>query len=172
MNVAVVAPAPTVTFAGTVAREVLLLERVTKTPAAGAAPVSVTVPLEGLPPVTEVGFRLMELRRGAVTVRVAFLVTALYVAEMVTAVLVATGFVVTVNFAVVAFAATVTLAGTTATPVLLLVRTTTVPPAGALRLSVTVPVDEFPPVTELGVRVTELMATVFTVKVAFLVRVL
>jgi hypothetical protein len=63
VKVAVVAPAGTVTFAGTVARDVLLLERVTKTPDGGAAPVSVTVPVEGLPPVTDVGFRLIELSR-------------------------------------------------------------------------------------------------------------
>jgi hypothetical protein len=63
VNVAVVAPAGTVTFAGTVARDVLPLERVNTTPDGGAAPVSVTVPVEGLPPVTDVGFRLMELSR-------------------------------------------------------------------------------------------------------------
>jgi hypothetical protein len=63
VNVAVVAPAGTVTFAGTVARDVLSLERVIKTPGGGAAPVSVTVPVEGRPPVTDVGFRLIELSR-------------------------------------------------------------------------------------------------------------
>lgn len=51
-----VAPAPTVTLAGTVAAEVLLLERETTAPPVGAAEESVTVPCEELPPVTELGF--------------------------------------------------------------------------------------------------------------------
>ena len=54
VKVAVVEPAATVTDAGTVA----LLEpdaRVTVTPPVGAATVRVTVPVELLPPVTEVG---------------------------------------------------------------------------------------------------------------------
>ena len=56
-NVVDVLPAGTVTLAGTPAADVLLLERVTATPPAGAAPLRVTVPVEGLPPVTVVGFR-------------------------------------------------------------------------------------------------------------------
>jgi hypothetical protein len=75
----------------------------------------------------------------------------------------------TVKFAVVALAATVTLEGTVATLVLLLVNVTTVPPAGAGPLSVTVPVDEFPPTTELGLRVKELGTGAFTVRVAVFV---
>jgi hypothetical protein len=54
LNVALVAPARTVTEAGTVA-EALLEERVTAVPPAGAAAVSVTVPVEDEPPVTEAG---------------------------------------------------------------------------------------------------------------------
>jgi len=69
----------------------------------------------------------------------------LYIAETVTAVLFATGFVDTVKVAVVAFAATVTLAGTVATDVLLLLSTTTAPDEGAGPFSVTVPADELPP---------------------------
>jgi len=57
--------------------------------------------------------------------------------------------VVTVKVAVVAFAATVTLAGTCAAE-LLLARVTTAPPAGAAELNVTVPVDEMPPTTLVG----------------------
>ena len=49
-----VAPAATVTLAGTVA-DALLLARVTVV-AAGAAALSVTVPCAAFPPVTEVGF--------------------------------------------------------------------------------------------------------------------
>ena len=55
----------------------LLLTRVTTAPPVGAGPLRVTVPVEGLPPTTEVGFKLMELRIAAVTVRVAVCVTEL-----------------------------------------------------------------------------------------------
>ena len=54
VKVAVVLPAATVTLAGTVA-EVLLLDKETEMPPVGAAAFRVTVPVEGLPPVTEVG---------------------------------------------------------------------------------------------------------------------
>jgi hypothetical protein len=81
-------------------------------------------------------------------------------------VLAATGAVVTVNVAVVAFGAIVTLAGTLAAAVLLLPSVTSAPPAGAGPLSVTVPVDEFPPRTDVGLSVTELSAAAVTVKVA------
>jgi len=57
VKVALVAPAATVTVAGTVARFVLLLRRLTVVPPAGAGPVSVTVPVEGEPPTTEEGDR-------------------------------------------------------------------------------------------------------------------
>ena len=56
VNVALLAPAATVTLAGTVAVDVLLL-RVTAAPPVGAGPLSVTVPVEDCtPPVTVVGF--------------------------------------------------------------------------------------------------------------------
>src|SRR5437667_12253825 len=85
---------------------------------------------------------------------------------MVTEVVVATGFVLTVKLALVAPAGTVTLAGTAATPVLLLDKLTTAPPLGAGALSVTVPVDELPPVTLDGLKVSEVKAGVVTVSVA------
>src|SRR5438309_843211 len=47
---------------------------------------------------------------------------------------------------------TVTLAGTVAAAVLLLVSVTTIPPAGAGPLRVTVPVEVLPPVTLAGLR--------------------
>ena len=57
VNVALLAPAPTVTLAGTVAVDVLLLVSVTAAPPASAGPLSVTVPVEDCaPPVTLVGF--------------------------------------------------------------------------------------------------------------------
>jgi hypothetical protein len=56
VNVALVAPAATVTLEGTLAAAVLLLESATCTPPAGAAPLNVTVPVEDcVPPITLVG---------------------------------------------------------------------------------------------------------------------
>jgi hypothetical protein len=60
VNVALLAPAATVTVAGTVAVDVLLLERETTAPPVGAGPLSVTVPVEGDPPVTLVGVSVSE----------------------------------------------------------------------------------------------------------------
>ena len=71
VNVAVVAFAATVTLAGTCAAFVLLLERVTTAPPAGAGPFNVTVPVEGAPPTTEDGFTATELTTAGVTAKVA-----------------------------------------------------------------------------------------------------
>lgn len=72
----------------------------------------------------------------------------------------ATGLVVMVNVAVVAPAGTVTLAGTCAAVALLLKSVTTDPPDGAGPVNLTVPVDEVPPITEVGLTVTPLPAPV------------
>src|SRR5437762_586642 len=60
VNVAVVAPAATVTDAGTVAALVLLLVNATTAPPAGAAALSVTVPVLFAPPVSVAGFSVIE----------------------------------------------------------------------------------------------------------------
>ena len=75
LKVAVVALAATVTLVGTVAAAVLLLDRVTTAPAAGAGPFKVTVPVDDVAPITEVGLRVTEVSVAAVTVRDAVLVT-------------------------------------------------------------------------------------------------
>jgi hypothetical protein len=73
-NVAVVAPASTVTLAGTCAAVVLPLESATTDPPAGAGPVIFTVPVDEVPPITEAGLTVTPLPTpvsvGAVTVRV------------------------------------------------------------------------------------------------------
>ena len=68
VKVAVVAPLGTVTPAGTVAALVLLLESETSAPPLGAGPLSVTVPVEELPPVTLVGLTLSVEGIGGITV--------------------------------------------------------------------------------------------------------
>ena len=76
-NVALVAPTATVMLAGTVAANVLSLDNDTTAPPPGAGPLSVTVPVEGLPPTTLDGVTPNELNPTAagVTVRGAVLVT-------------------------------------------------------------------------------------------------
>jgi hypothetical protein len=76
VNVALVAPAATVTLAGTVAAEAPL-ERLTTAPLLGAGPLRVTVPVEEEPLVTLLGLSVTEERVGdvpaGVTVSVAVL---------------------------------------------------------------------------------------------------
>jgi len=67
----------------------------------------------------------------------------------------ATAVVLTVNDPLVAPAATVTLEGTLATMVLVLESVICAPPDGAGPLKVTMPVEEFPPVTLVGFSVSE-----------------
>jgi hypothetical protein len=85
VKVALVAPAGTVTLAGTLAALLLLLSR-TCAPPAGAGPLSFTVPVDDpKPPTTLVGFSVNEatVGSGTVTVRVAAVLVALP-AELVT----------------------------------------------------------------------------------------
>ena len=79
VKVAVVAPAATVTDAGTWAAAVFELVSVTTAPPVGAAPLRVTVPVDEVPPTTEAGLTLMPLSAttGAVTVKAAVWLTLL-----------------------------------------------------------------------------------------------
>ena len=70
VNVIEVFPAGTVTVAGTLASTDSLAS-VTTTPAAGAAPERVTVPVEFLPPASDVGLSFRLATAGGMTVRLA-----------------------------------------------------------------------------------------------------
>jgi hypothetical protein len=167
VNVAVREPALTTTLPGTCATELLLLDSVTVVPPAGAAPLRVTVPVELLPPITELGLLVMDESVGALTVNVVVCVTP-YVPEMVTEVFVETGLVVMVKVAFLEPAAIETLPGTWAAEVLLLLRITVAPAGGAAPLRVAVPVELLPPTTELGDLLNEDRVAAVTVRVALL----
>lgn len=87
MNVALVAPAGTVTVAGTLAADLSLLARVTEVLAEEAA-VKATVATAEPPPLTEAGLIVSEARLtaiiGAITVKVAVWVAPPNDAEIVT----------------------------------------------------------------------------------------
>jgi hypothetical protein len=114
LKVALVAPAGTVTVAGTVPTEVGLEDNVTGKPPVGAGPERVTVPTEAVPPITEVGFIVSPVRAGAVMVSVPFTDTPSADAVIVAVAFDATPIVVTVNVAELAPDAMVTDAGTVA----------------------------------------------------------
>ena len=153
MKETLLAPAGMVADEGTSAIWLLLLNEITA-PDGGAAPFSVSVPVDDDPPVTVLGDNTSDDNPAGVTVRVAVLL-APNVAVTVTEVEVATPLVVIVKVAVRFPPVTVTLDGVVA-DVLLSDKVTTVPPEGAGPLNVTVPVDELPPTTLVGLIVTEL----------------
>lgn len=154
VKLALVAPAATVTLAGTEAAVALLLESVTAVPPTGAAPFRVTAPAEAVPPTTAAGLSAIEARLGARSDRGAVRVSPPWDAEMVAVEATATGRVGTAKVAVVAPWATVTLAGAETAP-LSSESATTRPPAGAAAVRVTVPVTVAPPTAEAGVTVTD-----------------
>jgi hypothetical protein len=157
VNDAASSPAGTVTLAGTVAAAVLPLVSETTTPPVGAVALRVTVPVLFDPSTTVSGFRLRPVSVGldeaGTTVSTAERDTPPEVAVIVTWLVEVTDVVVTGKVVLVEPPATVTLAGTDAAALLLLVRATACPPAGAVADSVTLPVAGSPPVTLVGLRV-------------------
>lgn len=75
VNVLLVVPAGMVMLAGTVAADVLLLDRVTTMPFGPAARSSVTVPVELVPAVTEVGLSVRDAMPMRRTVTLTLLLT-------------------------------------------------------------------------------------------------
>ena len=123
--------------------------KLTIIPPVGAVPLRVTVHVEDVPPVTEVGETVNVDRDGGVTVSVVVTNGEPLLAVIVALTLVAVGVVLIVKLADVAPAGTVTLVGVDAYA-LLEVSGTVDPPEGAAPFKVSVPVDEFPPTTEVG----------------------
>jgi hypothetical protein len=154
VKVAVVAPAATVTLAGTDAAA-LLLESATAVPPEGAGSVSVTVPDTVLPPATWPDANDNAVSSGGSTVSEALRLLPPEVPVIVTGDAAPTGWVLMGKVTCVAPAATVTLPGTLATPAFALVSVTATPPAGAGLLSVRVPVAGLPPRTEVGASVSD-----------------
>ena len=163
-----VEPAVMVIVAGTVPTEVLLLERLTTNPSAGAGPEIVTVPVDGSGCVTVVGLSVRLESVGGFTVRVALLLPPpVSVAEMIAVDAADTGMLVTVNVVELLPEGTVTeLTDRVATAVLLFATLTTIPPVGAVVFRVTVAVDVAPPITLLGFSASEEICGGFTVRTA------
>jgi hypothetical protein len=148
-KVALGAPAGMVTLAGNVAADSIPLESVTSVPPAGARPLRATVPVEGFPPATVLGLSDTETIKVGLTERTAVRVERPLVAVIVAVANVVAPTVVIMNVAVVAPSVTVTVAGTL-TSALEELRDSGYPPVGAGPLSVTVPMDVFPPGTLVG----------------------
>lgn len=144
VNVAVLAPAATVTVPGTteLAASVLM---VADMPPEGAVPESVRVPVEGAPPSTEFGLIATSIGIGGLTVRMNVFVPPPPAAVNVAVILVAVAKAVTANVALVLVDATVTDAGTVTLGALSDESVTTKPAVGAAVLIVTVPVVVPPP---------------------------
>jgi hypothetical protein len=164
LNVAEVAPEGTVTDVGTVAL-VLLEESVTTAPPVPAWPLRVTVPVEEFPPITDVGDTDTVERAAGVMVNVATWLAPLSVAVICAAVDEETPVVVTVNVVVLDPAGIVTELGTVALALFDL-SAIAKPPVGAGPLRVNVPVEGFPPTTDVGERLSGVRLGASIVKVA------
>jgi len=142
-NIAPVLPPATGTVLGTEAA-LLLLDRATTIPPAGAEPFRITHPDAEEPPTREVGVSNTLARSGCGT-SVFVSVEVPNVAEMYNGESWTTTFVLMGNEVVVWPAATVAVGGTVAAVVILLLSATVTPPDGAGLANVIVPVDDLPP---------------------------
>jgi hypothetical protein len=148
VKVALVAPAGTVTLAGTVTRAVLLLDSDTTAPPAGAGAPRITLPVDGVPPTTVLGLNSTLWSMGN-NRRKSLKLSPAKVVEIVTVVVLVTALVVIGNVALICPAGTVTLAGMLA-ELESSESWITTPPLGAGALKVAVPVAGWPPITVSG----------------------
>ena len=177
LNVPVLFPAGIVRLggAGTVAAFVLSLAKEIVTPPAGAGPVRITVPTDGVGSVTEPGLSRNDVIVGGTTVRVpATFKLDPELADTVTVVGTGSVVVVTVNVPVLLPAGTVAQAqagsvtgDVPAGETFVILKLTNTPPGGAVSLMVTVPVDWLPPTTFAGTKLTSTTGGGKTVTVAF-----
>jgi len=157
-------PAATVTVAGTAAAVLLLVKAIVKPPS-GAGPVRVAVPVAAPEPATVVGLTLSEYSEAGETVRFADCELPAKLAVTTIGTGAPTVVVETVKVATFWPAATVTVDGTVAT--MLFEESETVEPEGlAGEPKVTVPVDDVPPATAVGLRVNEAIDAGLIVNVA------
>jgi len=154
-----VAPAAIEMLTGTGSAALSVDANETVIPPVGATEPRFAVRRTCFPPITFAALATNVDNAGGLTVSVAVLLDAPSVPVITGVTALATAVVVIVNVAEVAPCATVTVAGTVAAA-LLDASVTTLPPAGAGPVSVTVPVDDAPPATLVGLSVTLLMESV------------
>jgi hypothetical protein len=166
LKLAEVAPAETMTLAGTAA-DASELFSVTTAPVDGAGPFRLTVfAVDVTPPMTAVGYRMTDVNPTGFTVIGAVFVTPPHAAEIVAAVVAPTLLVVIVNFTDVAPAGTVTVAGTAADGSELL-NVTTAPLDGAGPFRYTALEDDgTPPTNAVGYNSRDASATGLSVRIA------
>ncbi len=169
-NEAAVAPALTVTAAGTLTSSGSALRSATVAPPSGAGPLRVILPVALPPARTSSGAILATTRRAGSTTSSADCVLRPTAAVIETGLLAATGVVVIGNVAESAPGVTVTLAGTAASAGLSLASDTTAPSPGAAAASVTVPTAGWPPVTLAGASASERSATAANTRAGWKVR--
>jgi len=151
-EVTLVAPAGMTTLLEIFA-DVVLEVTCTLSPPVGAGPVREMVAVTLVPPITEAGLTVKDLRAGGLTVSVVVCFPAAVLAEIVATTALATGIVLIAKVAVVFVAATVADAGTVATE-LVLPSFTTSPPVGAADERIIVPFEPDPPRMLAGETVT------------------
>jgi hypothetical protein len=164
VKVTVVAPAGTVTVAGT-DTALFALVNITTVPAGPAADPRVTLNVMLFPPLRDVGDADNAVITAAFTVTLSDLVTVPCVATTAPVVSLSTATDVAAKFAVSAPSGTVTVAGTIR-PGLLLTSATVTPPAGAIPVNVTLPTVDAPPFNIVDIeRVESTGAAIVTVLV-------